>query len=58
MHYKNLAGWQTTQLGKKKQGNCITQKANILSFQGTTALFALQQGVFVQCDGFSAKCPS
>ena len=32
-------------VGQEKQGNYITQKANILSFQGTTALFALQQGV-------------
>ena len=45
-------------VGQEKQGNYITQKANILSFQGTTASFALQQGVFVQCDGFSAKGPS
>ena len=28
--------------GQEKQGNNITQKANILSFQGPTALFALQ----------------
>ena len=28
--------------GQEKQGNYITQKANILSFQGPTALFALQ----------------
>ena len=33
-------------VGQEKQKEYIIQKANILSFQGPTALFALQQGVW------------
>ena len=33
-------------VGQEKQKDYIIQKANILSFQGPTALFALQQGVW------------
>ena len=32
-------------VGQEKQKDYIIQKANILSFQGPTALFAVQQGV-------------
>ena len=33
-------------VGQEKQKDYIIQKANILSFQGPTALFALQQVVW------------
>ena len=42
---KLLAVWQTTQRGKKNS-DYLVQKANILSFQGPTALLAIQQGVY------------
>ena len=32
--------------GQEKQRDYIIQKANILSFQGLTGAFAIQQGVF------------
>ena len=44
-----IAGWQTTQWGKENKEMTSfkkAQKANILSFQGLTASFDIQQGVF------------
>ena len=41
-----LDGKRRTVRGNFKQGDYIIQKANILSFQGPTASFAIQQGVF------------
>ena len=32
--------------GQEKQRDYITQKANILSLQGPTASFAIEQGIF------------
>ena len=37
-------------LGEEKQRDYIIQKTDILSFQGPTAFFAVQQGVLVPCD--------
>lgn len=36
--------------GQQKQRDNLIQKAHILSFQGPTAPFAIQQGDFVSCD--------
>ena len=41
-----LDGKRRTVRGNFKQRDYIIQKANILSFQGPTASFAIQQGVF------------
>ena len=44
-------------VGQEKQKENIIQKANILSFQGPTALFALQQGVWAMLQ-FPCKGPA
>ena len=51
---KHFAGCQTLQGGKKNR-DYIIQKADTLSSQGPTALFAIHQGVFAPCDRFHAK---
>ena len=45
MEQKNVTGWQKTQRGRKNRGY-ILHKANTLSLQGPTNLFAIQQGGF------------
>ena len=46
MGQKHLAGRRTTWWELEKQRDYIIQKANVLPFQGPSALFAIQQGVF------------
>ena len=46
MGQKRLAGRRTTWWELEKQRDYIIQKANVLPFQGPSALFAIQQGVF------------
>ena len=59
MGQKHLAGRRTTWWELEKQRDYIIQKANVLSFQGPLALFAIQQGVFLYsiCNRFLCKGP-
>ena len=55
---KNTCWVANDAVGHEKQKDYVIQKANILSFQGPTALFALQQGLFLHhVTVFSEKGP-
>ena len=55
MGHKHIAGVHKMQYGKKC--NTHTPLKHLISSQDSTALFALQWGVFVSCDFLAAKDP-
>lgn len=49
--------WMASDVEGQEKQRLLHSKANILSFQGSTAPFAIQQGVFYTMWPYRAKCP-